>query len=265
MTASIQSRRHLGGRIPIFSLMSFSLFVCLIILCSGCGESSTQSSQSNGPWPGPLAVTFRSSISYEAALRLVTDLGLQPALSCGLSSSTIAGKSSSSYPHRKWIPVGQKDSFAQNHQLLIITGDPTTNWWKQLNAAPEVNKVGFLDPPKYVCQNDVLFQGTPPANTPLPLSSRGPLQYARITFRHEVGYDKALYLISNEGLYLANPCSNQDVQGGQKEASSRGQEANFASKSILVVATQHGITSSFWQQQLKKMPEILSMTVFSQC
>lgn len=243
--------------------MSFSLFVCLIFLCSGCGESSTQSSQSSGPWPGPLAVTFRSSISYERALRLVTDLGLQPALTCVLSSSTIAGKSS--YPQKKWIPVGQKDSYEQNHQLLIMTGAPITNWWEHLNTAPEVNKVGFLDPPKYLCQNTVLLQGTPSANTPLPLSSKEPLQYARITFQHEVGYDKALYLISNQGLYLANPCSNQDVQGGQKDESSRGQEANFESKSILVVATHQGITSSFWQQQLKKMPEILSVTVFSQC
>lgn len=208
-------------------------------------------------------MTFGSAIPYEKALRLITDLGLQPALTCGLGSSSIAGKSH--YPQRKWEPVGQRESYKQNHQLLILTGTPLANWWAQLNAAPEVSKVGFLEPPAYLCPDTVLLDGTPPANTPLPLSSREPLQYARITFHHEVSYDTALYLISNEGLYLAQPCANQDAQGKQEDGDSRGQEKDFNATSTLTIATHQGITSSLWQQQLRNMPEISSMTVFSQC
>jgi len=169
-------------------------------------------------------------------------------------------------PQVIWEPVGQKTQYAKKHQIQILPGSPSVDWWGHLQAIPEVSNIGFLDPPQYLCDSSALVYGTPSANTPLPLAARDPLHYARIVFHSQESYDTALYIISNEGLRLADPCYDQAKQKEkQVDWHPMGQEKVFTTTHTLIVATNKGITSNLWQQHLRTLPSIASLTLLTGC
>lgn len=238
------------------------LLICLFMLFAGC-ESITNvassNSSSSGPWPGSLAITFSSSISYEKALRMVADLGLQPAMDCVISSTMITpAPGKGIVPLRLWQPVGQKDTFIYKHQLLVDRTFPPTDWWDRLNATPGVTSAGFLNPKYGVCK--AVTYETPSPSTAIPSPGDAAGIYAHIAFSPQEKYDQALYLINNEGLRLIDPCYEQATLQGQKPSwHPMGQEHTFSATHVFIVATSRGITSSLWLRDLKTLPGILSI------
>ena len=104
-----------------------ALLCCVVIAFSSFGRQTQGPSAS---LPGSVAVTFASSISYEQALRLVTNLVLQPAMDCVIGTEMLT-PGSNAEPLPVWQPVGQKDTFMHTHRLLV---DPTEfapdDWWR---------------------------------------------------------------------------------------------------------------------------------------
>lgn len=258
----------------IFSLFSVVLrirvFLALFVLITlvGCGSTTgttstaEQTSGSSAPWPGSLAVTFAPSISYEKALRLVTEIGLQPALDCRIAIQMNTGKAV--VPQQLWEPVGQKDSYFPQRQLLVDTATPPSDWWNRLTTSPGVSRVGFLNPSKYRCK--AVTYGTPSAKTPVPLTARVEEQYSRITFNVQENYDEVLYIISNEGLHLADPCYDQaKLQGKKPSWHLMEQEKAFTSTHTLLVATSKGVSSNLWLEHLKALPTIHSINKNVEC
>lgn len=210
-------------------------------------------------------MTFAPSVSYEKALRFVTEIGLQPALDCGIDVRMVTpAPGKGIVPQQLWEPVGQRESYLSQHQLLIDTATPSADWWKRLHTSSEVHSVGFLEPSKYTCKS--VTYGVPSAKTAIPLTASVAAQYARITFNAQESYDNALYTISNEGLRLADPCYDQaNLKGQNPSWHYMGQEKAFATTHTLTVATSKKITSNLWQEHLKTLPAILFLNGNVEC
>src|SRR5260370_28229729 len=142
----------------IYPWMRAGLLLCCILMAFSSCEN-TANTQSPGPWPSSLAVTFAASISYEHALRLITDLGLQPAMDCAIGSKMLT-PGTNSIPRPQSQPMGQRDSFLHEHRLLVYLASPPFDWFKRLKATPGVRGTGFLAPKDGVCH--AVVYGTPP-------------------------------------------------------------------------------------------------------
>lgn len=240
----------------------FFFLVCLFMFfvgCEGLTNMTSSDTSMSGTWPSTLAITFSQSISYEKALYIVTNLGLQPAMNCSISSTMITpAPGKGIVPQVLWRPVGQKDTFFHKHQLLVDRASPPTNWWERLHTTPGVTGAGFLDPKDGVCKAVTYETPSPNTATLSPGDAAG--IYARIVFNHQEEYDQALYIISNEGLRLIDPCYEQTTLQGQKPSwHPMGQEHTFSATHVFIVATSRGITSSLWLKDLKTLPGILSI------
>ncbi len=234
------------------------LLCCVVITFSSCGNVATTTTQSPAPWPGSLAVTFTLPTSYERALRLITDLGLQPAMDCRIGSEMLTPGSTST-PWPRWQPVGQRETFLHEHRLLVDLASPPSDWFMRLKATPGVSKTGFLDPKEGVCR--AVVYGTPPPGITVPLNAAQAGTYTRITFTHPIdNYDAALYATSNVGLRLVDPCYEQALLY-EKRATwhPMGQEHMFATAHTLILATSKLVTSSLWQNQLHTLAGVSSI------
>jgi len=234
------------------------LLCCVVIAFSSCGNVTTTPTQSPAPWPSSLAVTFTLPISYERALRLITDLGLQPAMDCGIGSEMLTPGSTST-PWPRWQPVGQRETFLHEHRLLVDLASPPSDWFMRLKATPGVSKTGFLDPRDSVCR--AVVYGTPPPGVAVPLNAVQAGSYTRITFTHPIdNYDAALYDISNVGLRLVDPCYEQAMLHHKRATwHPMGQEHTFAIAHTLILATSKLVTSSLWQNQLHTLAGVSSI------
>jgi len=207
------------------------------------------------PFLFPSPVTFAPSISYEQALRLVTDLGLQPALECGLARLTPGAEQ----PHPQWQPMGQKATFLNDHRLFVTsTYSAPTDWRLRLAAIPGVH-IGVFQ--GSICQSVVY--GTPPPGIAIPLTSAQAGTYARLTFAHPIDtYDAALYTVVNTGLALADFCYEQDTffKYQQPVWHPVGQAISFARTHTLIVTTTKSVTSSLWLEQLRATQGVLTIT-----
>jgi len=234
------------------------LLCCVVIACSSCGNVATTPTQSTGSWPGSLAVTFTLPTSYERALRLITDLGLQPAMDCRIKNEMLTPGSIST-PWPRWQPVGQRETFLHEHRLLVDLASPPSDWFKRLKAPPGVSETGFLDPKDGVCR--AVVYGTPPSGIAVPLNAAQAGTYTRITFTHPMdNYDVALYEISNVGLRLVDPCYEQAMLHNKRATwHPMGQERTFATAHTLILATSKLVTSSLWQNQLRTLAGVSSI------
>jgi hypothetical protein len=188
-------------------------------------------------------VTFAPSIPYAQALRTVTDLGLQPALTCD----------------EGWEYSGQRDQFATTHALIVVQSYASLapDWASRL-----VTSHGFVS-----------MRGAreaPPAGTPVPadpnfawyvcptpavdvarLGSAEAGAYARVVFDAARTYDDALYAVSDLGLQLVDPCYERALLAHQSPVwRPMGQETSFAATHALEVETRTGITPATWRRQL---------------
>lgn len=239
-------------------------FLGLILLASsGCGNGAT-GKRGGVPYLPPAFVDFASSVPYEQALQIITNLGLQPGFDCTI-----------------WQPMGQRETFSQTHHLFVMEGylSAANDWLGRLQKTPGVVKVtnGFrviagttpsaaqtangLKP--YTCPvgEQAAAEGGPlPPGAILTLTSAQAGDYAQITFTAPTSYDSALYDVSNVGLPLADPCYEQELeQGGSPAWHPQGQESSFATTHTLTMRTNKGVTSSLWQQQLRAISDIAAI------
>lgn len=238
-----------------YSKLNLLLVWGLVLLVVGCGSAPTYAPR--GDRLNTFAVTFAPPVPYASALRTVTDLGLQPGFFCGNGPQTVV---------RPWQPVGQRDTFAQMHRLLVERVAVPDDWDGRLLQTPGVLSVldGFPiypgDTPRdvgtasmtYPCPA-LLPEATPPPGVAVPVSDGEVGIYARVTFTAPLAAcDDALYAVSNLGLALANPCYDQIARRATPPPwQSPGQETAFAASPALVVVTTKFITSDRWQTQLR--------------
>jgi hypothetical protein len=209
------------------------------------------------PFMFPSPVTFAPSISYEQALRIITDLGLQPALECGLSRLTPgAGQ-----PHPQWQPMGQRAAFLSNHRLFVTSTYSAPNDWRLRLAATPGVQVGASQ--GSICS--AVVYGTPPPGIAIPLTAAQAGTYVRVTFAQPINtYDAAIYTVINTGLALADYCYEQGLDKYAKQHQEpvwhpMGQEASFARTHTLIVTTTKRVTSSLWLEQLRATPGVTAI------
>jgi hypothetical protein len=251
------------SRVRSCSPLPFSLFCLLLavlLTLAGCGAAASSAAQQRTATAGGSPVTmtptlppapvrvylaFDASLPFSHALRLVTDLGIQPAAPCN-SAHYIPGSN-----WREWVPVLLPDFYAQSHQLWAeLTPLAPPDWLARLHALPEIAHI-TTDPQIFGCSPSLDHEGTPPPTAAAGLTRGQPVAVARVTFAAPLNiYDAALYAVSNLGMRLADPCREH---GGASATPGPwqpvGQERMFASSATLVLATSVN-ASTRWQQQL---------------
>lgn len=231
-----------------------AILIVSIFLGSFFVHAPSPKGGSSVPFMYPSPVTFAPSISYEQALRIVTDLGLQPALDCGLARLTPGAEQV--YP--QWQPMGQKVTFLSDHRLFVTsTYSAPSDWRLRLRATPGV-QIGVSQ--GSICQSVVY--GTPPPGIAIPLTSAQAGTYVRVTFAHPIDtYDAALYTVVNTGLALADFCYEQDTLFKHQELVWHpvGQGISFARTHTLIVTTTKRVTSSLWLEQLRATPGVVAI------
>lgn len=236
---------------------------CLLML--GCGTNKTNAQNAPTPAfaaPGKSApfsaytVSFAPSVTYAHALRMLTDIGVQPGYVCGVAASQSA--TSSEWP--LWSPMGQRDQFMQSHKLAVEPGTlADATWMAYLRSNADV--VGVTAANLRVCADmNIPVGAQPPAGPPaVYLTSEQVGVLRAVTFAPSTGYDTALYQISNLGLRLGDPCLEQALANGQQPAwRPVGQEATFAATHQLLVVSDFA-TSSLWQRQLTQQLDVLTV------
>jgi hypothetical protein len=246
------------------------LLVALALALSSCASSSA-SRRFSPPYMASVLVSFAPSVPYKQALRLVTDLGLQPGIDCG-----VGGGAPSEQTRSVWQSMGQRQAYSQTRVLLVVPAQAPDDWWTRLLATPGVldaqegqpvgpqgsNRLTPTVRPTYPCV--VAMVPVPvPAGTPLAMSAAEAGAFARISFASPLDtYDAALYAISDLGLHLADPCNEQAVGNAPPPAwHPVGEEASFSTSHMLVVQTSLTVTSTLWQSQLKAARGVLSIQV----
>ena len=252
---------------------SCALLLCCALLCTACAQNaSPQPAQHVLGWSDSFIVTFAPHVSYEQALRIVTNLGLQPSIYCGVLTNTGLAR---------WQPMGQRETFPRDHQLFFVPGYliAPTDWQQRLANVSGVVKVGYGEAtyagePIQATSPDAIGYSCPPgvAGTPPPATltvlSAPLVDFGVVTFRKSaVSYDVALYTVANLGLALSDPCYVDALQQGKSPAwHSMGQEDAFTTTARLVVQTQNGVTSNQWQEQIRAAAGVISLeTSAPQC
>ena len=182
-------------------------------------------------------VQFARTITYQQAIRLISDLGLQTYTECTF----------------QWKPQSNTDNFSTDHSLLITsTMNAAPLWFNRLQTTPGVTRlqaIGFHSCP--------FAQGDP--NAPDLLGYNAPVTYVRASFSGSTGYDAALDVVNNLGFRLANPCYEQARSRGDKPSwNASGQENAFASSHTLLLATT-SYNATTWLSQLKSVAGVTSV------
>lgn len=182
------------------------------------------------------SITFTNATSYQQALRMITDLGLQTSNACALS----------------WKPQSAAQGFAESHNLLVVAMVGSAPLWLyRLKASPNVSGVNVN--PVFSCPMELANQ------QPLYIPRNQIGTYVRVTFSGG-SYDATLNAINNLGFRLANPCYEQARARGSKPAwSLMGQETTFAQTHSLLLATTN-INATTWRSQLSALPGVTQVT-----
>lgn len=182
-------------------------------------------------------VHFSDSVSFQQAIRLITDLGLQTTAFCAF----------------QWKPMGSETDFANGHLLTIVaTVNSSPLWFNRLQTMPGVVSVQAAGP--HSCP---MMRYDPHALKFL--GPDAPITYVRATFSGGSGYDAALDAVNNLGFRLANPCYEQARSRGDKPTwNAAGQENTFGSSHTLLIAiTSYDATT--WLSQLKSAAGVTSV------
>lgn len=177
-------------------------------------------------------ITFTNAISYQQALRMITDLGLQTSNTCAFS----------------WKPQSAAQNFPESHNLFVVaTVGSAPLWLSRLKASPNVSMVNVQT--VFSCPADIGNQ------QPLYIPKSQVGTYVRVTFSGG-SYDAALNAINNLGFRLANPCYEQARARGSKPTwSLMGQETSFAQTHSLLLATTN-MNATTWRSQLQALPGV---------
>jgi outer membrane protein assembly factor BamB len=190
-------------------------------------------------------ITFRSSVSYEQALKLVTDLGLQTQiLLCEVP------------PDNPWKPVGDQSAFPD----MLVTSTPIAapGWLDRLKAMPQVAQTQEFG--AHSCPLMPVSPTPLPTGTPVFLPAKQAGTYVRVTFASTTNnYNATIDALNNLGFRLANPCYERArAQGTHPAWNPMGQETTFASSHTLLLATTTW-NSTHWQDQLHAISGIVKV------
>jgi hypothetical protein len=248
------------------------LLCCLILLLTGCGSHTVMGSKASAIQAEGAVVSFTSSTPYASALRIVTELGLQLTDPCLQALTNAQGQIVFALP---WNPVGRKDGFVTTHGIeasgqpgkqptivvmtvlpaLFVATTPLAplNWQARLSATVGVSKVDARA--VFHCPNI----GHPSAGTITGLPPQQAGAYIQVTFAPTLtSYDDALYIVSNLGFRVADPCYERE-QGQPINWHPMGQKHFFSSAHALVLATTV-VTPTDWQQRLGQTSGVASVT-----
>ncbi|HVB72399.1 MAG TPA: PQQ-binding-like beta-propeller repeat protein [Ktedonobacteraceae bacterium] len=174
---------------------------------------------------------FSNAITYQQAIRLITDLGLHTYANCTFD----------------WKAAGNSDVYSSDHLLTVAaTVNSAPLWFNRLQAASGVIRLyaGGI----YHCP---IERYDPNALKMLGQNTR--TTFVQVTFANSSGYDSALDGVNNLGFRLANPCYEQARARGDKPTwSTAGQENPFAQAHTLVLSTT-GNNATVWMQQLRSL------------
>lgn len=220
-----------------------------------------------GSWYPYAQVTFTRSTSYATALRIVTDLGLQPASPC---SGTDGG------PNTRWQAngLGQSDIYAEDireglapilwvfvasrsvydYDVTLYYAAPS-DWPVRLS---QQNAVTLVDDRTKGCTAGPSGDLTPIPGQVYFLDPAQPPMYIRVSFAAGTSYDQAMAAVSALGFRLADPCYEQAQP--RPTWHPMGQETAFAASSGLTVATT-GANAITWKQQLASTNGVTGLIV----
>lgn len=250
-----------------------TLICILLLFLAGCGSNATQQAAQTARITNQSAavVSFTSKTSYAYALRTITDLGLQTTNFCMAAIVNSKGEIVGGLP---WTHLDNKAYFVASHGIEtsgMIGGTPTvvdtiqlpslsvlttplapTDWVARLEAASGV--AGVDTNAVTDCPN--IGQTSAGTVTSLPPKQAG--TYIRVLFSADVAtYDNALYLISNLGLRLADPCYEHENEQ-LKDWHPMGQETQFFKSRTLVIATTL-VSPTDWRTRLPDTQDVVSV------
>ncbi len=172
------------------------------------------------------SVTFASSVSYQQALKIIADLGLQLSAFCP----------------SMWKPQLSGDIFSDHSLWVFASVNSAPLWLNRLKATTGVQDaqaVGAHSCP--MARLDDSFYR-------LHLQQSG--TFVQVTFAPTVSYGDALEAVSNLWFRMADPCYEQArAQGAKPTWYPQGQADTFAKTHSFVVATT-GLNSIHWSDQL---------------
>ena len=244
--------------------IKISFLLLFLLLLASCGQyaadeqHSTLTNTPRGidqtPEPGTIPqagitpviaadITFKTSVSYTQALRLVTDLGLQPASGC---------------EEPDWVPTAFKGEYNQSSGgwlPIVSTAAAAPRWLDRLKASEDTAQI-WVNPTNHCSINPSVLLTQP---APLPLEQSG--SFARVTFSGSVSYDTALDTTMTLGFRLANPCYEYLRSLNQNPTwTPMGQESSFATSRTLLLATTPSNAVS-WRQQISTTPDVIKVEI----
>ena len=174
-------------------------------------------------------VQFSAAVSFQQAIQLITDLGLQTIPLCAI----------------QWKPMSSAADFANGHSLIVAaTVNSAPLWFNRLQAMPGVTSLQAAGP--HSCP---MMRYDP--NALRFLGPDAPVTYVKVTFSSGTSYDAAMGAVNNLGFRLANPCYEQARARGDKPAwNTAGEESAFGSSHTLLLATT-AYNATAWLSQLK--------------
>ena len=186
------------------------------------------------------SVNFSSSTTYQQALQIVTNLGLQTKVICT----------------EGWADSDTSSAFSQSHTLLVqSTVASAPIWMSRLLATPGVQNAQSADGPVN-CPMIPVTNPRPPSY----LSTQQAGAYIRVTFASSISYADALEEADGLGFRLADPCYEQARAQGKKPTwHPMSQAAAYAASPGLLLATTTW-NSTTWQSQLRALPGVTAVS-----
>ena len=181
------------------------------------------------------SVTFASSVSYQQALKIIADLGLQVSAFCP----------------SMWKPQLSGDIFSDHSLSVFASVNSAPLWLSRLKATTSVQDaqtVGAHSCPMERVDDDF---------SRLHLQQSGTL--VQVTFAPTVSYGDALEAVSNLWFRMADPCYEQArAQGTKPTWHSQGQADTFAKTHSFIVATTP-LNSIHWSDQLRAVTGVVKV------
>jgi hypothetical protein len=166
--------RHLRRPAPL--LLTALLFLGALGILAASGsvlwpQESRPPAQHVPPPPMSFPLYFDRSVSYEDALRAVTDLGLQPSLQCGYEEDVKAGRV---VTHMQWHPAGQRAFYVSARRLFVALTPMTPPDWttriKQISGLLPYRQEDAYVP--HYCSDASTGWEWPPSSLPARLQHR---------------------------------------------------------------------------------------------
>ncbi len=182
-------------------------------------------------------IFFASSITYQQALAIVTNLGLKTFADCQFGA---------------WVSSDNKTFFGNDHEMTVLaTVNSAPLWFDRLQATNGIKMVQPDGPhscPLMRPGNGVKYLPASQANT-----------YIQVTFASTTQYATALDAVNGLGFRLADPCYEQlRAQGHKPTWQSQDQSNTFNQSHMLVLATT-GTNAVTWQKQLGSVKGVVKV------